>query len=294
MLAETAYAKINLALHVRARRADGYHALESLFAFAEDGDRLEGRVREDGSLTLSIDGPFAQGLSSGPDNLVLRAAEALKNRHGASLGAELRLTKNLPVASGIGGGSADAAAALRLLVRLWGISDPDLLSLAATLGSDVPACLVSRTLMGTGRGEALDLRDIPGLGQTPLLLVNPGKPLATAPVFAGWDGQDGGPLVADSLEEIIARGRNDLEAPAIALVPEIADVLNALRQRQGVLLARMSGSGASCFALMESEAALDAAGEALARAHPGWWIMKSRLRCQPPCSPADEDARTET
>lgn len=288
MLAETAYAKINLALHVRARRPDGFHEIESLFAFARDGDNLGAELRTDGELSLTIDGPFAEGLGAGPDNLVLRAAEVLRRRHGVTSGAAIRLTKNLPVASGIGGGSADAAAALRLLSRLWKVDHApirhpreggdSLLDIAATLGSDVPACLVSRTLIGTGRGEALDLRDIPGLSGMPLLLVNPRKPLSTGPVFTGWDGRDRGPLAANSLDAIIAEGRNDLQPPAIALVPEIAEILDAMQRQAGVRLARMSGSGATCFALMESPAALDRAASALAKARPDWWIMTSRVR----------------
>lgn len=284
MLTETACAKINLALHVRARRADGYHEIESLFAFAEDGDVLSAEWRNDGELSLVIDGPFAEGLGAGPDNLVLRAAEALRDRYGVAAGAAIRLTKNLPVASGIGGGSADAAAALRLLSRLWNLAfagmteRSDILALAATLGSDVPACLVSHTLIGTGRGEALDLRDIPGLAGAPLLLVNPRKPLSTGAVFARWDGQDRGALRAESLEDVIARGRNDLQAPAIALVPDIAEMLDRMGRLEGVRLARMSGSGATCFALMESPAALDRAAALLAKARPDWWIMTSQVR----------------
>lgn len=279
MLAETAYAKINLALHVRARRTDGFHEIESLFAFADDGDVLHAELREDRALSLAIDGPFAGGLSAGPDNLVLRAAEALRRRHAIPFGAAIRLTKNLPVASGIGGGSADAAAALRLLSRLWNVPpDEGLCDLAAALGSDVPACVVSRTLTGTGRGETLELRDVPGLAGMPLLLVNPRKPLSTGAVFAGWDRQDRGALRAESLEDVIAAGRNDLQLPAIALVPDIAEVLQVVGQLEGVRLARMSGSGATCFALMESPAALDHAARWLAKACPDWWIMTSRVR----------------
>lgn len=280
MLTEIAFAKINLALHVRARRADGYHEIESLFAFAGHGDVLTAEARSDGTVSLAIDGPFAAGLQAGPGNLVLRAVDALKRRHDVTSGANIRLTKNLPIASGIGGGSADAAAALRLLSRLWrlDVSIDKFLPIAAALGSDVPACLVSRTLMGTGRGEALDLRTIDGLAGMPLLLVNPRKGLSTASVFANWDRQDRGPLVATTLTGIITEGRNDLQAPAIALLPEIADVLIALKQIDGLHLARMSGSGATCFALVQDEAALDRAACALAQARPDWWIMTSRIR----------------
>ena len=281
MLSETAFAKINLALHVRKRRADGYHQIESLFAFAEDGDRLTAQRREDGAISLTVDGPFALGLDGGPDNLVVRAGEALQLACGVSAGADIRLTKNLPIASGIGGGSADAAAALRLLSRLWGL-DPGhdrLLQVAAEIGSDVPACLVSRTLVGTGRGEELDLRDIAGLAGTPLLLVNPGRGLSTAAVFRAWDQQDRGALhVGDERQQVLSQGRNDLQAPAIALVPEIADILTELVKTDGLLLARMSGSGATCFALFRDEVALARAAGTLQGTHPNWWIMTSRVR----------------
>lgn len=271
---EIAYAKINLALHVRRRRDDGYHDIESLFAFAEDGDELAATVRDDGALTLTINGPFAAGLDSGPDNLVLQAAKALQNYAGVGLGADICLTKNLPVASGIGGGSADAAATLRLLGRLWSL-DIDMMEIAAALGSDVPACLVSRTLMGTGRGEALDLRAIEGLSGMPLLLVNPGVGLSTAPVFAGWDTIDRGALNASDLTTIVEDGRNDLYPPAAALVPVIADVVASLSAQPGVKLTRMSGSGATCFALFASTQARDAAAESMP---PVWWTMATRIR----------------
>lgn len=271
---EIAYAKINLALHVRRRRDDGYHDIESLFAFAEEGDVLSATVRDDGVLSLTIGGPFGEGLDAGPDNLVLRAARALKDVAGVATGAAIHLDKRLPVASGIGGGSADAAAALRLLARLWGIDQP-MHDIAASLGSDVPACLVSRTLMGTGRGEALDLRDINGLAGMPLLLVNPRIGLSTAPVFAEWDKVDRGPLVADTLDDLIAEGRNDLYPPAVALVPQIAEVIRLLNAQPGVRLARMSGSGATCFALFDDPAYRDDAAAAMPAQ---WWTLASRVR----------------
>lgn len=271
---EIAYAKINLALHVRRRRDDGYHDIESLFAFAEDGDVLSATVRGDGVLSLTIDGPFGEELDAGPDNLVLRAAQALRDACGVVAGAAIHLDKRLPVASGIGGGSADAAAALRLLARLWGIDRP-MHAIAARIGSDVPACLISHTLMGTGRGEALDLRDIEGLSGMPLLLVNPGIGLSTAPVFAEWDKVDRGPLVADTLDDLIAAGRNDLYPPAVALVPQIADVITLLNAQPGVRLARMSGSGATCFALFDDPAHRGAAAAAMPVQ---WWTLASRVR----------------
>lgn len=274
VLTETAYAKINLALHVRARRDDGYHEIESLFAFCEDGDVVTATLRDDGALTLAINGPFAGDLAADADNLVLRAARVLRDASGSPLGADLALTKNLPVASGIGGGSADAAATLRLLMTLWGV-DPaavDLPGIARSLGADVPACLASETLFGSGVGEQLQPIAL-ALAGTPILLVNPLIPCPTGQVFAGWDGVDRGPLDPNAWQ----RGRNDLAASAIALVPEIDEVLAVLKA-QLPRVARMSGSGATCFALFGNEAQRDAAADRLIADHPDWWIMTSRLR----------------
>lgn len=252
---EVAYAKINLALHVRAREPDGYHRIETIFAFAEDGDVLTARPGE--RLSLEITGPFAADLPGDPDNLVLKAARAL------GVSAALTLDKRLPVASGIGGGSADAAAALRLL---GGAAAKEI---AAILGADVPACLLSNTARGEGRGDHIEPIHIEGLAGTPLLLVNPGIALSTASVFAAWDGVDRGPL------RDWESGRNDLEPPARRLVPEIGEVLAALA---GARIARMSGSGATCFGLYDSGKARDAAASAIAAAHPSWWLLKTRLR----------------
>lgn len=274
MLTEIAHAKVNLALHVRARRADGYHELESLFAFCADGDELRATLREDGALTLAIDGDFADELSAGEDNLVLHAARALQQASGTTLGADLQLDKWLPIASGIGGGSADAAATLRLLVRLWDIRpmDIDFPAIAMTLGADVPACLGSQTVFGKGVGEQLETVDLDLAGMS-ILLVNPLVECLTGPVFRGWDGIDRGPL--DPLDW--RRGRNDLAASAIALVPEIDEVLAVLKA-QLPALARMSGSGATCFALFGSEAERDAAADRIIADHPDWWVMTSTLR----------------
>ncbi|SFR78903.1 4-(cytidine 5'-diphospho)-2-C-methyl-D-erythritol kinase [Sphingomonas jatrophae] len=266
---ETAYAKLNLALHVRRRREDGYHELETLFAFAKDGDTLSATMAD--TIRLEVVGPFAAAIAG--SNLVLRAAEALAEVAGAGHGAHLVLTKNLPVAAGIGGGSADAAAALRLLARLWGVDPADerIGAIAASLGADVPACLRSETAFGTGKGEAL--AEVPlDLAGTPALLVNPRVPLSTGPVFAGWDGMDRGPLdPARSLHD----GRNDLEPPARALVPEIGAVLDLLGRQPGVTLARMSGSGATCFALFDDAEAMAAAERAMPA---GWWTLATTLR----------------
>ncbi|WP_395611838.1 4-(cytidine 5'-diphospho)-2-C-methyl-D-erythritol kinase [Allosphingosinicella sp.] len=250
---ETAYAKLNLALHVRAREADGYHRIETIFAFCEDGDVITAEPAE--ALSLDVTGPFADALAGEGENLVLRAARA------AAATAALTLDKRLPVAAGLGGGSADAAAVL----RLFGGTMAD----AASLGADVPACLLSRTARGEGRGDAIEPLDLPGLSGTPVLLVNPNIPLATGPVFKAWDGVDRGPL--GDWES----GRNDLEAAARALVPEIGAVLEALA---GARVARMSGSGATCFGLYDNEAARDAAATRIATEKPGWWLSQTRLR----------------
>jgi 4-diphosphocytidyl-2-C-methyl-D-erythritol kinase len=271
---ETAYAKINLALHVRAREADGYHRIETLFAFAEDGDRLA-LVDAPG---LSVTGPFADALAGGGDNLVERAADGFLARFGRGDGQGFRLDKRLPVASGIGGGSADAGAALRLLCCANGIDpgDADVVALAASLGADVPACLVSRPTRGIGRGERLEPIAL-GSG-LPLLLVNPLIPLSTGPVFRAWDQQDRGALREGAPMEAALVGRNDLERPAISLCPVIGVVLEALRAQAGTMLVRMSGSGATCFALFEDIAARDVADKAIAAARPDWWRMATRLR----------------
>lgn len=264
---EPAYAKINLALHVRAREPDGYHRIETIFAFAEDGDLLE--VREADALSLTIAGSFADGLDAGEDNLVMRAARALAAAAGIKPKGALLLDKRLPVASGIGGGSADAAAALRLLSRWWDVGERDLLAIAADLGADVPACLGSRTSRGEGRGDRLEPVEEPGLAGMPLLLVNPGVPVATASVFRAWDGVDRGPLGAWQ------EGRNDLEPAARDLAPEVDEVLGALCEAR---FARMSGSGATCFGLYDSVAERDAAAAGIAQANPRWWTLATRLR----------------
>lgn len=277
---ETAFAKVNLALHVRGRRADGYHALESLFVFAEHGDRLTGHVRPDGKISLRMEGPFGHLLDMGPDNLVMKAARALQTDLGEERGAALILTKNLPVASGIGGGSADAAAALRLLMRLWNrqVAPERIERIALELGSDVPACIASVTQMVRGRGELLQQQAVKGLAGMPMLLVNPGVAISTARIFAGWDRIDRGPLAAESLEELIANGRNDLEPPAIAAAPVIAEVLAVLGSRDGVRLSRMSGSGATCFALFDDDRHRAAAARTMIANHPDWWVQETRVR----------------
>lgn len=274
-LRETAWAKLNLALHVRERLPDGYHRIETVFAFVADGDRLTAEPAA--ALRLSVEGPFAAGLSAGPDNLVLRAAAALRATCGVAAGADLRLAKRLPVASGIGGGSADAAAALRLLSRLWNLGDAPLARIAGELGADVPACLESRASLGIGRGDRL--RPLSStLAGTPVLLVNPGVPVPTGPVFAGWDGIDRGGIAPVAPLATDPAWRNDLAPEARRLVPAIGEALELLERQPGAAFVRMSGSGATCFALFYSDAARDAAADAVAAARPDWWRLASALR----------------
>lgn len=270
MTSEAAPAKLNLALHVRGRRADGYHALETLYAFAEAGDRVmeEGA----GAPALSLAGDFAGDLDPGSDNLAVRAALAFAAEFGGEV-PPLRLTKDLPVAAGLGGGSADAAAVLRLLARGRGGVEPErLMALAAGLGADVPACLLSRACRGEGRGDELTPVDGTHLTGRAVVLANPGVPLSTAEVFAGWDGQDRGPLSEGDPMAVAHEGRNDLEAAAIALVPAIGELLDHLARQHGVELARMSGSGASCFALCKSDEAARRIATAAAERDRAAWV----------------------
>lgn len=263
---ETAYAKINLALHVRRRREDGYHELETLFAFVDTGDVLTAEPAAQDSVTTL--GEFAGVLDNPFDNLVARALNALPRPHGLAV----TLEKNLPVAAGLGGGSADAGAVFRIIETLHGLPD-DWPARAAKLGADVPACVLSRTHIGLGTGtEQLAVED--DIAGTPALLVNPRMPLSTGPVFKAWDGEDRGALPEGPASRIAREGRNDLEAPAIALCPVIAEVLAAL-QATTPWLARMSGSGATCFALYDTPEARDAAAAAMPA---GWWTMAGRLR----------------
>ncbi|WP_370178440.1 4-(cytidine 5'-diphospho)-2-C-methyl-D-erythritol kinase [Alteriqipengyuania sp.] len=266
---ETAYAKLNLALHVRKRRDDGYHELETLFAFCEHGDVLSASPAERDEVRTI--GEFATNVGDPGDNLVARALTALPHPDGLSI----TLEKNLPVAAGLGGGSADAGAVFRLVERLHGLPD-DWQERALTLGADVPACV--RSHMAVGRGVGEDLASLENdLAGMPVLLVNPRVPLSTGPVFKAWDGQDRGPLPQGTAREIALQGRNDLEAPAISICPPIAGVLAVLRETSP-MLARMSGSGATCFALYDSTELRDAAERSIARSHPGWWRMATALR----------------
>lgn len=268
-LSETAYAKINLALHVRRRRADGYHEIETLFAFVDDGDRLTASPSaRDG---LHVKGEFAAALDDPYDNIVIKALARLRHVPGWYVS----LDKRLPVAAGLGGGSADAGAIFRMVRRSGGLPAA-WEEIAAELGADVPACVESAACVGRGTGTALSPVDN-DLAGTPVLLVNPRLPLATGPVFRAWDGVDRGALPAGTAREIALAGRNDLEAAAIALCPPVADVLAALGET-GPLVARMSGSGATCFALYDSHDAMLKARESLAMRSSGWWLMAGNLR----------------
>ena len=263
---ETAYAKINLALHVRERRADGYHALETLFAFVDAGDDLIAETAPRDSLRVT--GEFAPALEDPFANIAAKALGLLPRAEGLAI----TLEKNLPVAAGLGGGSADAGAVFRLVERRHGLPD-DWQARAAKLGADVPACVKSETCIGLGTGTELQPgpRDLAG---THVLLVNPRLPLSTGPVFKAWDGQDRGRLPHGTARNMALAGRNDLEAPAITLCPAIAEILAALRQTPAWLV-RMSGSGATCFALYDSAEARDAAQ---AMMPPQWWTLAGALR----------------
>lgn len=284
---EAAPAKVNLFLHVTGRRAgDGYHLLDSLAVFGPAEDGLAAEFAPE--LALALDGPFGNALGAEPDNLVLRAARLLAEAAGvAPPRAALRLTKRLPVASGIGGGSADAAAALRLLDRMWGagLGESRLAELALRLGADVPVCVASRPARMLGVGEVL--RPAPALPECGMVLANPGVALPTPEVFrarAAAAGFSPPAALPDSWPDAramaadLARLSNDLEPPAIALRPVIAEVLAALRASPGCLLARMSGSGATCFALYADAAAARRAAKALPAA---WWHDAGGLYAPP-------------
>lgn len=278
---ESAKAKVNLFLHVGARRPDGFHELESLAVFADTGDALAFECAD--TLSLSIDGPFAAALRDEPDNLVLRAARALAAHAGIEPRAKITLTKNLPVASGIGGGSADAAAALRGLSRLWNISSP-LHEIALSLGSDVPVCLESKPAWMTGRGEHIEPISLPSI---PMVLVNPGVSVSTSDVFARVKNRTGTghakPQAIHSVGELVSYLKsttNDLQTPACEIAPVIGDVLAAL-SNTGAFIARMSGSGATCFGIYENDAAAQKVANIIAKAHADWWITDTRTLPSP-------------
>lgn len=275
-------AKINLFLHVTGRRADGYHLLQSLVAFAGVHDRIE--VRPDEGLTLEIDGPFAAALDAGGENLVVRAARALAAEAGIRPNARIRLHKALPVAAGIGGGSADAAAALRALSALWRLSVPAdrLRAIALALGADVPACLYGRPAIVRGIGERIS--PAPPLPDVPTVLVNPMVPLPTAQVFAAREGPFSAPMSFDAgaadvttLAGALSGARNDLAPFARRIRPEIDAALEAIRAAPSCLMARLSGSGPTCFGLFPSEKTASEAAGRIAGSRPGWWVRATLI-----------------
>jgi 4-diphosphocytidyl-2-C-methyl-D-erythritol kinase len=274
-------AKINLCLHVGARRTDGFHELESLVAFTEFGDELGFVLGRFNALSMSIHGPFADSLSGNGDNLILKAARLLAETVSVTPRVQIALNKCIPVASGVGGGSADAAAALRGLAQLWNVRLPAvrMLDIAAAIGSDVPVCLGSEVAWMEGRGERV--RPLPKLPPTAMVLVNPNVQVSTADVFRRLDKRRGtgssapAASFADtaSLARYLETTSNDLEAPAIQIAPVIGEVLEELKRLPGVLFARMSGSGATCFALMENSKSADAGAGRVLERHPNWWAI---------------------
>ena len=287
-LAERAPGKINLTLHIEGRRADGYHELQSLVAFAGAGDLLT-LVPGDG-FSLTLDGPTAMAAGEGGDNLVAWAEHALRAKKPELRSGGFHLTKRLPVAAGIGGGSSDAAAALRLLAEVNGVApdDPLILEVARKVGADVPVCIAPRAKMMMGIGEKLG----PALRLPPLfaVLVNPRQPVETRAVFAKLGLKPGDaagfgahPVITDgmdfdSLLRALKKGRNDMEDAACVIAPVISHVLAVLSGARGCKLARMSGSGATCFALFETCRQAGAAAKAILRGHPEWWVKPTVLR----------------
>jgi 4-diphosphocytidyl-2-C-methyl-D-erythritol kinase len=270
-------AKINLYLQITGKRADGFHLLDSLVVFADVGDEIAVWPADD--LVLEISGRFGAEVPQGADNLVLKAARALAQAAGIPPKARIGLRKQLPVASGIGGGSSNAAAALAALAALWrlDLSEGEMDRIALLLGADVPVCRRGRAQHMTGIGEIL--APVPGLPALPVVLVNPGITLPTAQVFAsrtgGFSKLSPFPTLGPNLLHWIAAIRerdNDLQAPALKLAPEIAMVLEAVADQRSALLARMSGSGATCFGIFPDLSAARAAAGAIGRAHPSWWV----------------------
>ena len=283
MMRVFAPAKINLFLHVGDRRADGYHELESLVAFADVGDDLTFASAD--KTTLAVNGPFASSLAGESDNLVLRAAAGAAVLAGHDIPTSITLTKNLPVASGIGGGSSDAAATLRAFLLEWpseNVKLADFVELAKTLGADVPVCFFGHSAWMYGIGDGIERTDLPEL---PAVLVNPGVAVSTRDVFAALHDKSGTDILdwpqdfrdADAVVDFLKIVRNDLEAPALAIAPQIRAALEALRTAPGIRLARMSGSGATCFGLFADKAAADAAAQAISAAHPQWWVKATML-----------------
>lgn len=280
---EDAPAKINLALHVTGRRADGYHLLESLVVFTEFGDRIE--VAEAAKDAFSVNGPFGDHVPADAGNLVLRARDAFRAFDGPTKrSVSINLTKNLPIASGVGGGSSDAAATLKALNRLWGsgLTEAQLAEIGLPLGADLPMCLAVRPLIARGIGEKLEpLGDFPALD---IVLVNPGVAVSTPQVFKALASPDNPPLPVlhqittfAALVNWLKLARNDMEAAARSLAPPIGDALNALTSQRAAF-SRMSGSGSTCFGLFSSAAAAQSTAEAIRAAQPGWFVVATETR----------------
>jgi len=282
MITVFAPAKLNLSLHVTGKRADGYHLLDSLVVFAGVGDTLE--IGEADGLRLEMAGPTAGLIPAEGENIVLKAARLLAEAAGTAGGAAIRLTKRLPVAAGIGGGSADAAAALKGLMRLWNVTLPDdrLRTLALAIGADVPVCLAGVPTRMSGIGEVLE--PAPALPPAWLVLVNPMVPLHTPAVFKARTGAFSpadplteSPADAAGLARVLAARRNDLTPAAVSIEPVVGEMLAELAASPGCLLARMSGSGATCFGLYAGQAEAESAAARLRAARPGWWIAPAEL-----------------
>lgn len=295
VITRAAPAKINLYLRITGKRDDGYHLLDSLVAFAGVGDVVTARAA--GDLSLTIDGPFAGGLSADGGNLVLRAARALRDASGSTHGAKLGLTKNLPLSSGIGGGSADAAAALLALRDLWELDmddtwdDTELAALGLALGADVPVCLAERPSRVSGVGDAIE--PAPDLPAAWLVLANPGIPVSTPEVFNRRQGPFSDPAEipaswtdVEALAETLAVLGNDLTDAAIGAAPVIAGMLDEMAELPGALLTRLSGSGATCFSLMRDEPSAQFGVMALEEFHPDWWIKAAPVLPPGPADPA--------
>ncbi len=291
VITRAAPAKINLYLRITGKREDGYHLLDSLVAFAGVGDIVTAGAAE--NLSLTIDGPFAGGLSADGDNLVLRAAHALRAASGSTNGARLGLTKNLPVSSGIGGGSADAAAALLALRELWelDIDDTGLAALGLALGADVPVCLAERPSRVSGIGDMIE--PAPNLPAAWLVLANPGAPVSTPDVFSRRQGPFGDPVRTpaswtdvEALTEALAVSGNDLTGAAVEAAPVIAGMLDEMAELPGALLTRLSGSGATCFSIMRDEPSAQFGVMALEEFHRDWWIKAAPLLPPGPADPA--------
>jgi 4-diphosphocytidyl-2-C-methyl-D-erythritol kinase len=276
---ELARAKVNLALHITARREDGYHELDSIVAFADMADRLIFQRTDGSEHSIAYRGPFGEALREAGDDIVLKAAALLQAHcQPAKSGLHITLEKNLPLSSGIGGGSADAAATLRGLARLWklNLSDTERMALALKLGADVPVCLHSLPSRMSGIGDRLE--PLPSFNSLHAVLINPGKPVATQTVFEALGlkpGSQGFAPITSATD--LASCRNDLEKPAMKLVPELAEVLDLLRSQPGLLFARMSGSGATCFGLFANDKVSERAARQIRNIHHSWWVAATTL-----------------